>query len=87
MEYTLNQKATLAAAFLFDMGWYILSSSRKKLNTKISNKAEVVAVSDYLPYNIWIYLFMGAQGYDIGQKLLFQDNQSATNMRGNKKKP
>ena len=40
-------------------------SSKQKLNTKSSTKAEVLGVSNYLPYNIWICLFMLAQGYDI----------------------
>ena len=44
-------------------------SSKKKINTKISTEAKVVGVSDYLPYNIWICLFMEAQGYDIKQNI------------------
>ena len=55
-------------------------SRKKKLNTKSSTKAEVVGVSDYLPYIIWIFLFMREQRYDIKQNILFQDNQSAINM-------
>ena len=60
--------------------------SKQKLNTNSSTEAEVVGVSDYLTYNIWVYLFMGAQGYDIKQKRLFQDIQSATKMEKNGKK-
>ena len=52
-------------------------SSKQKLNIKLSAEAKVVGVSYYLPYNIWIFLFMGAQRYDIKQNILFQDNQSA----------
>ena len=61
-------------------------SRKKKLNTKSSTKAEVFGVSDYLTYNIWIFLFMGSQGYDIKKKILFQDNQSAIDMEKNWKK-
>ena len=64
--------------------WYIVSPSRKK-NTKISNEANVVGVNDYLTYNIWICLFIGAQGYDIKQNI-FQDNQSEIKMKKNGKK-
>ena len=60
--------------------------SKKNLNTKSSTEAKVVGVSDYIPYNIWICLFMRAQGYDIKQNILFQDNQSAINMEKNRKK-
>ena len=58
---------------------------KKKLKTNFLTKAKVVGVSDYLPYNIWICLFTGAQGYDIKQKL-FQDNQSAIKKKKNGKK-
>ena len=61
-------------------------SRKHKLNTKSSTEAEVVGVSDYLPYNIWVFLFMLSQGYDIKQKILFKDNQSAINMEKNGKK-
>ena len=61
-------------------------SSKKDIKTKSSTEAKLVGVSDYLPYNIWICLFVGAQGYDIKQNILFQDNQSAINMEKNRKK-
>ena len=60
-------------------------SSKQKLNTKSSTEAEVVGVSDYLLFSIWICLFMAAQGYDIKNNILFQDNQSAIKMEKNGK--
>ena len=61
-------------------------SRKKKLNKKDSTEAGVVSVSYYLPYEIWIYLFMGAQGYYIKQNILFQNNQSAIKTEKNGKK-
>ena len=60
--------------------------SKQKLNTKSSTEAKVVGVSDYLPYNICICLFMEAHRYNTKQNILFQYNQSATRMEniGNK---
>ena len=58
---------------------------QERLNTKFSTKAEVVGVSDYLLYNISICLFMRAQGYDINQNILFQDNQSEIKMEKGRK--
>ena len=37
-------------------------SGVQKLNTKSSTEAELVGVSEYLPYNIWIINFMYTQG-------------------------
>ena len=53
----------------------------QKLNTKISTEADLVGVSDYLLYSIWIVLFMGLQGYEINQNIFFQDNQSKMKMK------
>ena len=56
------------------------------MNTKSSTEAKVVGVSDYLPYKICICLFMIAQGFDIKQNILIQDNHSAIHMKKNSKK-
>ena len=79
-------KSHTGGCMSFGYGMVHCKSSKKKLNTKISTEAGVVGVSDYLPCNIWIFLFMGAQGYDIRQNILFQDNQSAIKMEKNGKK-
>ena len=70
----------------FGYGMVHCKSSKQKINTKGSTETKVISESDYLPYNIWIWLFIVAQGYDIKQNILFQDNQSATNMEKNTKK-
>ena len=58
-------------------------SSKQKLNTKSSTEAELVGVSDYLPYNIWMTNFLKEQGYKVTNNVLFQDNQSAMRMEVN----
>ena len=61
----------------FRVGIIHSKSSKQKLNTKSSTEAELVAVTEYLPYHIWMVNFMKSQGYNINEKVLFQDNQSA----------
>ena len=58
-------------------------SSKQKLNVKSSTEAELVGVSDYLPYNIWLLMFLEAQGYRIVDNVLYQDNQSTILMLKN----
>ena len=70
----------------FGYGMIHFNQSNQKLNTKSSTEAEVVGVSDCLTYNIWVCLLMEAQGYDIKQNILFQENQSAIKMKRNRKK-
>ena len=70
----------------FSYGLVHFKSSKQKLNTKSSTEEEVVGVSDYLPYNIWICQFMAYQGFGIKQNILFQDNQSVIKMEKDGKK-
>ena len=70
----------------FGYGMVHCKSSKQKLNTKSSIEVEVVGISDYLPYHIWIFLFMRAQRYNIKQNILFHDNQSTIKMEKNRKK-
>ena len=67
----------------FGYGMVHCKYSKKEINTKSSAGAKIVGVSDYLQYKIWVYLFIGSQGYDIKQKILFQYNQSAIKMKKN----
>ena len=66
-------------------GWGLIHgrSSKQKLNTKSSTEAELVGVSEYLPYNIWLINFMKEQGYSIQSNVLYQDNESAIKMEKN----
>ena len=66
-------------------GWGVVhaKSSKQKLNTKSSTEAEVVGLSEYLPYNIWFLNFLNAQGYTITNNIVYQDNQSAMRMEKN----
>ena len=67
------------------MGYGMLhcKSHKQKLNTKSSTEAELVGVSDYLPYNIWLIYFMEKQGYKFEMNIMYQDNQSAIRMERN----
>ena len=55
-------------------------SSKQKLNTKSTTESELVGVSEYLPYNLWKVNLFGAQGYDIRNNYIYQDNESAIKM-------
>ena len=67
------------------LGWGVIhsKSSKQKLNTKSSTETELVGVSEYLPYNIWLINFLKYQGVVIKQNVTYQDNQSAILMEKN----
>ena len=53
------------------------SSTRQKLNTKSSTEAELVAANNTMPQILWTSYFLRAQGYDLKETILYQDNQAA----------
>ena len=67
------------------MGYGIVHGrlGKQKINTKSSTESELVGVSEYIPYNLWIIHFMAAQGYKIIDNIIYQDNQSAIKMETN----
>ena len=56
-------------------------SSKQKLNVKSSTEAEIVVVSNYLPF--WIRTFVKEQGYDVNKNVIFQDIVSAMKIEKN----
>jgi len=55
-------------------------SSKQKLNTKSSTESELVGISDYVPYTLWMNNFLAAQ---IKTSRVYQNNQSAIRMETN----
>ena len=53
------------------------TSTRQKLNTQSSTKAELVAVDDCMSQILWTRYFLDAQGYNINDCIIYQDNKSA----------
>ncbi len=53
------------------------TSKKQKLNTKSSTEAELVGVNDCMPQTLWTRYFLEAQGYNVTESIIYQDNQSA----------
>ena len=52
------------------------TSTRQKINTKSSTEAELVGVNDVMPQVLWTRYFLEAQGYDVRESIVYQDNKS-----------
>ena len=61
----------------FGQGCPINKSAKQKLNTRSSTEGELVAANDMATMILWTKLFMEAQGHEIKQNILFQDNKSS----------
>ena len=70
----------------FEYGLVKCKSAKHKLNAKSYTEAKVVRVSDYLPYNTWISLFMESYGYETTPNIIFQDNHIVMRIEKNEKK-
>ena len=70
---------------LMSMGYGMLNclSSKKNMNAKSSTEAELIGTSYYVPFNVCIFMFLEAQGYNIYMNIIFQDNQSTISMAKN----
>ena len=80
----LDCKSHTGGAISLGHGTLVCKSNKQKLNTKSSTEAETVGASDYLPNTIWVKMFMEAQGYNIREYIMEQeDNKSAIKLEKN----
>ena len=61
------------------------TSTHHKLNTKSSTEAKLVAVNNVMPLILWTRYFLEAQGYEVHENKVFQDNQSTILLEKNGK--
>jgi hypothetical protein len=79
-------KSQTGGTMSMGQGCLMPKAVKQKINTKSSTEAELVGVSDLLPYMIWTSYFLQAQGYDIDTATLYQDNKSAILLEKNGRK-
>ena len=79
-------KSHTGGALTLGVGTPITQSRKHKLNTRSSTEAELVATDDMSTMILWTKLFMEAQGYDIKENILYQDNKSTILLVNNGKK-
>ena len=84
-SYAIHENMRSHTGGIISLGWGALhtKSSKQKLTVKSSTEAEIVGMSEYIPYNIWLVNFLSAQGYTIKHNVVYQDNQSAIRMENN----
>ena len=78
-----NMRGQTGGMMSFGTGVIHGRSSKQKLNSKSSTESEIIAVSEYLPFHIWVKNFLKYQGYEVNDNIVFQDNQSAIRLKTN----
>ncbi len=72
-----NMRGHTGGGLSMGRGFPISMSTKQKLNTRSSTESELVAVDDCMPAVLRTRYFMKAQGYDVRETIVYQDNQSA----------
>ena len=78
-----NCRSHTGATLSFGKGSVYSMSSKQKLNTRSSTKAELVGINDVLSMILWTQLFLEAQGYKATNNILHQDNESTIKLARN----
>ena len=84
-SYTVHPNMRGHTGGAMSMGYGVIhaKSSKQKINVKSSTESEVVGVSEYIPYNLWLVMFLAEQGYEMINNTVYQDNHSAMKMEKN----
>ena len=78
-----NCRSHTGATLSFGKGSIYSMSSKQKLNTRSSTKAKLVGINDVLSMILWTQLFLEAQGYQVTDNVLHQDNESTIKLARN----
>jgi hypothetical protein len=70
-------KGHTGGAFTMGQGTIYGTSTKQKLVTRSSTEAELVGLYDIMPQIIWTRYFLQAQGYEVRDATVYQDNKSA----------
>jgi hypothetical protein len=81
----LNMRGHPGGGLSLGCGFPIVNSIKRKLNTRISSNTEIVGADGFMPVICWNRYFMKAQGYNVQDNILFQDNKSSILLEKNGK--
>ena len=70
-------KSHTGASMTLGKGMALSMSRKQKINGKSSNESELIGVDDALPQILWTRYFLEAQGHEVKENIIYQDNKSA----------
>ena len=80
-----NMRSHSGGATTLGRGCPFVTSTKQKLNTRSSTESELVGVDDLMPSILWTRNFLRAQGYEVTENILYQDNKSSILLEKNGK--
>ena len=55
--------------------------SKHWINSRISTESEIAGVDNHMPGVLWTLWFLGVQGFEVNENIVYQDNQKAVLMK------
>ena len=85
VSYAVHPNMLLQTGGVMSMGYGILHcrSSKQNMNAIFLTEDELIGTSEYIIFNLFVVMFLEAQGYEIKNHILFQDNKSTISMAKN----
>jgi hypothetical protein len=78
-----DMRGHTGGAMTMGRGCPLNTSTKHKLNSRNSTESEIIAVDNLIPQILWTRLFMKAQGIEVRDNILYQDNKSAVLLETN----
>jgi hypothetical protein len=72
-----DMRSHTGATMTFGKGSAYSTSLRQKMNGRSSTEAELIGVNDVMGIILWTRHFLEAQGYEVVENVILQDNESA----------
>jgi hypothetical protein len=72
-----NMRGHSGGGLSLGRGFFIVSSTKQKLNTRSSTETEIVGADDFMLAICWTHYFVKSQGCGFKDNVLFQDNKSS----------
>lgn len=80
-----DMKSHTGAVFTLGKGSIMSESTKQKNNSRSSTEAELNAVDEKLSKILWVRKFLEAQGYNVKENVVYQDNTSTIKLQKNAK--
>ena len=74
VSYAVHPNMLLQTGGVMSMGYGILHcrSSKQNLNAKSLTDAELIGTSEYVPFNVWMVMFLKAQVYETKKNIIYK---------------
>jgi len=81
-----NMRGHTGGGMSLGRGFAVTISTSQKLNARSSTETEIIGVDDCMPAVCWTRYFLQAQGWEVKDNIVYQDNMSSILLEKNGKK-